>query len=148
MAYQLTDIVPWGRSFEEYVAMFALSGKDLRGSILGCADGPASFTCEPTRRGAIAVSAAMQRFLSDFERGRSEGRCRPESLPYLGFEDNRFDLALCSHFLFLCSDRLDRQFHIEAITEMCRVAREARVFSLLQLGSRPSSPRPGDRSLF
>lgn len=54
--FTLADVVPWGRGFEEYVAMFALSEADLRGRILGCGDGPAAFNAEATRRGARVVS--------------------------------------------------------------------------------------------
>jgi hypothetical protein len=56
MAFQLKDIVPWGRSFEEYVAMFSLSKQDLGKRILGCGDGPANFNSELTRRGGTVVS--------------------------------------------------------------------------------------------
>ena len=38
---------------------------------------------------------------------------------------------------------LDLQFHISAIREMCRVAREARIFPLLRLGAKPSPHVPG-----
>lgn len=82
---------------------------------------------------------AMLTFLSDYDRGKSEGRYLPGSLPLLSFPDNRFTLALCSHFLFLYSNMLNLQFHISAIQEMCRVAKEARIFPLLQLGAKPSS---------
>lgn len=43
MPFTLENIVPWGRSLDEYISMFQLSGKDLDAKILGCADGPASF---------------------------------------------------------------------------------------------------------
>jgi hypothetical protein len=56
MAFELKEIVPWGRSFEEYGAMFALSEDDLCMTILGCGDGPASFNAELTKRGGAAVS--------------------------------------------------------------------------------------------
>ncbi len=56
MAFELEQIVPWGRSFDEYVAMFELSAHDLKQSLLGCADGPASFNCELTERGGNIVS--------------------------------------------------------------------------------------------
>jgi len=56
MAFQLKDIVPWGRSFPEYVAMFALSDDDLAKPILGCGDGPASFKPELTRWGGKIIS--------------------------------------------------------------------------------------------
>ena len=56
MAFVLNEIVPWGRSFQEYVAMFALSGEDLDRRILGCGDGPSAFNTELTRRGGSVVS--------------------------------------------------------------------------------------------
>lgn len=56
VAFELKQIVPWGRSFSEYVAMFALSEGDLTKRILGCGDGPASFNPELTRRGGSVVS--------------------------------------------------------------------------------------------
>jgi len=43
MPFELQDVVPWGRSFDEYSSMFSLSQNDLELSILGCGDGPASF---------------------------------------------------------------------------------------------------------
>ena len=55
--FTLDQVVPWGRSFEEYCRMFALTDRDLDGTILGCADGPASFNTEATRRGTGVVSS-------------------------------------------------------------------------------------------
>ena len=188
MSFTLDTVVPWGRSYEEYVSMFSLDGNDLRSSIVGCADGPSGFNAELTRRGGKIISvdpvyrflkeeisgrigetyeevlgqtrrnkdefvwtrirsveelgrirmAAMQSFLSDFEDGLREGRYLAESLPSLPFTDRQFALALCSHFLFLYSDQLTLDFHVDAILEMCRVAREVRIFPLLKLGAKPS----------
>jgi hypothetical protein len=56
MAFDLKQIVPWGRSLQEYVDMFALSEEELTKPILGCGDGPASFNAELTRRGGTVVS--------------------------------------------------------------------------------------------
>lgn len=57
MAFRLDSVVPWGRSFDEYAAMFALSEEDLATKrILGCGDGPASFNTELTRRGGRVIS--------------------------------------------------------------------------------------------
>jgi len=53
---KLSDIVPWGRSYDEYAAMFALSASDLEKPILGCGDGPASFNVEATAVGVRVVS--------------------------------------------------------------------------------------------
>jgi hypothetical protein len=182
--FTLAQVVPWGRSFDEYRRMFALTEDDLALNILGCGDGPASFNAELTRRGGRVTScdpiyrfsageiegriaesfrqivdqttrnadrfvwqagiasvealasvrmAAMRRFLDDFESGRTEGRYATAELPTLPHEDEAFDLALCSHFLFLYSSHLDEAFHQASVGEMCRVAKEVRVFPLVTL---------------
>jgi hypothetical protein len=180
---QLEQIVPWGRSFDEYRRMFRLTDADSAGMMLGCGDGPASFNAEMTALGFDVIScdplyafspadiksrieetyrsitaqvwkdtdryiwtefadpnalgqhrlATMERFLDDYERGRAQGRYVDASLPSLPFDDWEFDLAVCSHLLFLYSDHLSLEFHIESIFELCRVAREARIFPLLTL---------------
>jgi hypothetical protein len=185
VGFSLDQVVPWGRCFEEYVAMFALSGQDLRQRLLGCGDGPASFNCTLSRRGGDVVSvdplyqfsaqairqriadtydavmtqtrdnrqefvwgriaspevlgrlrmAAMEEFLADYPVGAREGRYVAAGLPRLPFRDRTFDLAVCSHFLFLYSAHLGADFHVAAIRELCRVAHEARIFPLLELGS-------------
>ncbi|MGH9237910.1 MAG: SAM-dependent methyltransferase [Vicinamibacterales bacterium] len=186
--YTLDRVVPWGRSFDEYQRMFALSETDRGRTIVGCGDGPASFNAEATRRGSTVVScdpiyrydvdqlreriavtyqeileqtrlnasefiwstirsveelgqvrmAAMNDFLDDYPAGRTDGRYIDAALPELPFSDGTFDLALCSHFLFLYTTQLGESFHLRAIREMCRVAREVRVFPLLALGAVPS----------
>ena len=50
--FTLDEVVPWGRSFDEYRLMFALSDMDLELRILGCADGPVSLNAVATRRRA------------------------------------------------------------------------------------------------
>jgi methyltransferase family protein len=60
------------------------------------------------------------------------------SLPNLPFADGQFDLVLSSHFLFTYADRLDAEFHRNALRELYRVSRgEVRVFPLLEQGGRP-----------
>lgn len=56
MAIAYEQVVPWGRSYDEYVKMFALSPADLIGRVLGCGDGPAAFNAEATTRGGRIVS--------------------------------------------------------------------------------------------
>ena len=91
----------------------------------------------PEHLGEVRM-AAMQRFLADFPEGLKEGRYRPDALPHLGFDDDKFDLALCSAFLFTYTEQLSLDFHIAAIEEMCRVASEARIFPLLKGYGGPS----------
>jgi hypothetical protein len=56
MSFTLDKVVPWGRSFDEYIAMFALEPTDLRRRILGCGDGPAAFNAVANRAGGGVVS--------------------------------------------------------------------------------------------
>ncbi|MEQ1910722.1 MAG: SAM-dependent methyltransferase [Vicinamibacterales bacterium] len=81
---------------------------------------------------------AMRNFLSDYEHGKADGRYVFAQLPSLPFDALSFDLALCSHFLFLYSTQLGEAFHVAALEELCRVAHEVRVFPLLALGGQPS----------
>ena len=192
MAFALSDVVPWGRTFDEYRAMFALSDVDLAKRILGCGDGPAAFNAVATEKGYQVASAdplyqfsaeeieariqqtaltvaeqlrrnagefvwthfrsvddliaarmsAMSRFLADYSQGTADGRYVVACLPELPFADKAFDLALCSHFLFLYSEQYDTTFHVQSIIELSRTASEVRVFPLLELGARPSRHLP------
>jgi len=56
MSFTLDQVVPWGRSLDEYRRMFDISERDLEARILGCGDGPASFNAEMTARGRSVVS--------------------------------------------------------------------------------------------
>ena len=56
MEINYKDIVPWGRSFEEYVKMFSLTVADLNLKILDCGGGPSSFNSEMARRGDNVIS--------------------------------------------------------------------------------------------
>ena len=76
---------------------------------------------------------AIELFLQDYDRGKEEGRYQTQELPNLSFEKDSFDLALCSHFLFLYSEQYNYQFHYDSILEMLRVSKEARIFPLLTL---------------
>ena len=78
---------------------------------------------------------AMTIFLNDYEEGRKSGRYIAASLPRLPFEDNAFDLALCSHYLFLYSEHVSQEQHLLSMKELCRVASEVRVYPLLSIGN-------------
>lgn len=81
---------------------------------------------------------ALEIFLEDFEWGRACGRYRAGALPALPFRDGQFGLALVSHLLFLHGAALDLEFHVAALAELARVAREVRVFPLHDLEGRRS----------
>lgn len=181
MPVSLDQVVPWGRSLDEYVRMFDLSERDLSAKIVDCGAGPAGFNFEMHRAGRTVVSVdpiyafsasqiaqridetretvlqktaesrdnfvwrelqsiqqlrevrmgAMKLFLQDFPGGFAEGRYVAAELPQLPFRAGEFDLALCSHFLFTYSHLFPLEFHLASVRELCRVAREARIFPLL-----------------
>jgi hypothetical protein len=56
MGLTLEQVVPWGRSLEEYMSMFDLAPHDLQRRILDCAGGPASFNTEMTDKGYQVTS--------------------------------------------------------------------------------------------
>lgn len=170
--------------------MFGLTDGDLRGSILDCPGGCASFTAEATELGATVVAvdpeyatdtatmraqgldtlqrgtayhrehpdeyvwryfADADRYLAErsqaIERFAADRTAHPERyvralLPELPFADGEFDLALTSHLLFSYLDRLDEDFHLAAIRELTRVAREARIFPLAPMGSQSYAGLP------
>lgn len=65
---------------------------------------------------------------------KSSERYVPVTLPFLPFEDAKFDILLSAHFLFMYADRLDYQFHISTLNELLRVTKEEiRIFPLVDL---------------
>jgi hypothetical protein len=81
---------------------------------------------------------AMRTFLADYDAGRAEGRYIEAALPQLPYGERVFDLALCSHLLFLYTVQLGEAFHLAAVRELARVAGEIRIFPLLALGGERS----------
>ncbi|MEM7153438.1 MAG: class I SAM-dependent methyltransferase [Myxococcota bacterium] len=92
---------------------------------------------DPDELGRVRMRA-METFLGDYERGKAQERYIEGALPELPFADERFDLALCSHFLFLYSERVSLEQHLASVRELCRVAKEARIYPLLTLAGEPS----------
>ena len=55
MDFHYKDIIPWGRSFDEYLGMFNLSEDDLARDIVDVGGGPASFNALMHQRGVPIV---------------------------------------------------------------------------------------------
>ncbi|MCB1215314.1 MAG: SAM-dependent methyltransferase [Deltaproteobacteria bacterium] len=182
MAVELSQVVPLGRSLEEYIKIFDLKAEELKLKILSLADGPASFNAELSAQGGQVLSVdpiysfsaqeiksrfeaildniiqqvkstpqdwvwsyhqnpenlrkhriqVMEKFSQDFEKRSHSGAYLAAELPHLDLKDS-FDLALCSHFLFLYSDYFSLDFHLESIQEILKYAPELRIFPLLSL---------------
>uniref|UniRef100_B8HPT1 SAM-dependent methyltransferase n=1 Tax=Cyanothece sp. (strain PCC 7425 / ATCC 29141) TaxID=395961 RepID=B8HPT1_CYAP4 len=190
MVFQLENVVPWGRSLNDYQGMFNLTTTELGLNLLDCGGGPASFNAEMTAQGYRVTScdpvyqftaaqinnriqatyqpivdgvaahperfvwqhyqsptqmaesrlAAMQQFLLDFPQGLQAGRYVVAELPHLPFAEAQFELALCSHLLFTYGNILSLEFHQQAVAELCRVARQVRIFPLVEQFSGQPSP--------
>src|SRR5689334_486644 len=56
MGIQLSEVIPFGRSYSEYVKMFSLTEMDLERKILDCGGGPTSFNFEMNHRNRRVVS--------------------------------------------------------------------------------------------
>ncbi len=59
--------------------------------------------------------------------------------PVLPFKDQEFQLALCSHYLFLYSVHVSQEQHTLSMVELCRVAHEVRVYPLLSIENNEKS---------
>ena len=80
----------------------------------------------------------MDRFLADYSSGLRDGRYVVAELPALPFPDQVFELAVCSHLLFLYGDQLSGRFHLDSLRSLIRVAKEVRVFPLIDLDGKLS----------
>jgi len=56
MPFLLENVVPWGRTRDEYIKMFSLSDNDLSKKIASFGDGPASFNYESTINNGDVIS--------------------------------------------------------------------------------------------
>jgi len=95
-------------------------------------------TGSPEELGKVRMDA-MEHFLGDYDAGCESGRYINASLPALPFKDGEFDLALCSHYLFLYSEHVNKEQHILSVQELCRVAGEVRIYPLLAIGDNKPS---------
>jgi hypothetical protein len=73
----------------------------------------------------------LQTFFADFPKGFVQGRYQAGDGLALPFTASQFGVALCSHFLFadLASQTPER--HVQLIIELARVAKEVRIFPLI-----------------
>ncbi|KTD08652.1 hypothetical protein [Legionella jamestowniensis] len=80
----------------------------------------------------------MKQFFADYEQGKKEKRYYGINDYALPFDNFSFDFALSSHYLFADLDDQDVEFHLKVIKELARVAKEVRIFPLIDRHNQPS----------
>lgn len=60
MAFELKNVVPWGRNLAEYRKMFSLTDRDLDKKIASFGDGPASFNSEMSNGNVVSLDPIYQ----------------------------------------------------------------------------------------
>ena len=152
MPFSIDRVVPWGRTFAEYRAMFDLSAADLCRRILGCGDGPASFNAELTALGGRVVSvdplyafpgkAIERRVEETFEVVMGEVRRNPDDFVWT-FGPGPFTISTPCGRCCALSVPVQRAV-LPFISTPCGrcCASPLRVFPLLQIGGAPSPHLP------
>lgn len=82
--------------------------------------------------------AGVSEFFADYEQGKQQNRYIAAENHRLPFNDFKFDLALCSHYLFADLDDQNIDLHVNIIQELARVAKEVRIFPLIDRQGQPS----------
>ncbi len=144
MSLKLNDITLIGKTYSEYLEIFDLNEDELYNKkILDIAGGVNSFCAEANLKDIDVVAIdkiysfdikklkdksqnniARNLFLYDYETNIEHYQIA--NLPKINFRNNSFDLALISHIL------VDYKFYKEIILQALRVAKEVRVFSLIE----------------
>ncbi|CAM2948242.1 hypothetical protein [Legionella worsleiensis] len=75
--------------------------------------------------------AGFEQFFADYPQGKTEGRYLGVNDCQLPFADFTFDFALCSHYLFADLENQSVAFHLDVLRELARVAKEVRIFPLI-----------------
>ncbi|PWK07415.1 SAM-dependent methyltransferase [Tumebacillus permanentifrigoris] len=85
------------------------------------------------------MTETLHETVADMQKHGYGTRYVPGSLPNLPFTDQQFDLTLSGNLLFVYSDQLGLEFHLEATRELMRVTREEiRLFPLISLNQQVS----------
>lgn len=83
--------------------------------------------------------SGMDKFFADYVLGKQQKRYVGIQQIGLPFSDFSFDLALSSHYLFSGIDNQDLSFHLQVIKELARIAKEVRLFPLIDCHGQPSA---------
>ncbi len=78
-------------------------------------------------------------FLADFEKGLEDKRYLPITVDELPFPNFKFDFALIANNFFADLDYQTVEYHIARIKELARVAKDVRIFPLVDTNGEPSN---------
>lgn len=81
----------------------------------------------------------MAKFFEDYQGGKEGGRYLEPMDIKLPFGDFAFDFALSSHYLFSGVPEENLENHVQTLKELARVAREVRIFPLIDRFNQPSA---------
>lgn len=115
------------RHFNQGIQQFKAACSHYDFSAYGSIDG----LIEKRQKGVL-------QFLADYAKGQLEKRYLPLGQDALPFDDFKFDMALSSSFLFSGDEMQDVDFHLNCIRELARVAKEVRIFPLIDRDGQPS----------
>ena len=104
----MPKLLLWGQGVDEYKEMFGFSPEEINTPIL-------EYGCGPSAVNYINIS--------DY---------------HLPFADFSFDFALSAHYLFADLDEQTVEFHLAIIRELARVAKEVRIFPLIDRNGKTS----------
>ncbi|MFI4918140.1 MAG: hypothetical protein ACHP65_01130 [Legionellales bacterium] len=79
----------------------------------------------------VARRQGIDQFFTDYDQGKAQGRYLGVTDYHLPFDDFSFDFALSAHYLFADLDDQTVDFHLAVIRELARVAKEVRIFPLI-----------------
>ena len=96
-----------------------------------------------SRYGGLEALVAYRRegvahFLQDYDLGHAEGRYLPAATKTLAFEPFFFDYALSAHHFFSSIVPQTVEYHLTLLKELARVAKEVRIFPLVDANGVPS----------
>lgn len=115
MDKDIRDITTADFGLKDYRRMFDLSADDLNLRILDCQGIHTHFSDD--LKAVISKSTITA--------------CDPTQLPKLPYDNEQFELALVSHYLFTLTENQSLAYHIASIEELVRVANEVRIFPLV-----------------
>lgn len=73
----------------------------------------------------------LKMFFKHYNEAKTRRLYSSEALPEIAFGNHQFDLAICPHFIFNGNPIFSEKFQLNCIQELCRVAKECRIFPAL-----------------